>query len=193
MVFDKEYFEGDLIGRTLPWGYSYYERWYRYDGVSSKGEYWKDKAQYLYQRLELLDKTVLDIGCAKGFLVSDLRDQNVNIWGIDISEYAISQVEIGVKKYIACLDALSYLEEIDKQRIDVIVSLRFLSCLQDKEYIKRLIYHMNRVSKQQYHVIDETLSDKFYIQQSTEKWLQYDWKKGTILVSHETGKETKKR
>lgn len=190
MIFDKEYFDGELVGKTLPWGYSYYKRWYGFDGINSKGEYWKDKAQYLYSRLHLKDKKVLEIGCAKGFLVADLRELGVEVWGIDISSYATSQIEEQVKKYICCSDAFLYLEELKEKSIDVIISLRFLSCLHDTMYVRKLIQHMNRVSYLQYHVIDETL--RFYVQKPIQEWLEYDWKPSTILVSYETGKEAEK-
>ena len=36
--------------------------------------------------------TVLDAGCAMGFLVEALRDRGVDAVGVDVSEYAISQV-----------------------------------------------------------------------------------------------------
>ena len=41
---------------------------------------------------DLAPKTVLDVGCAFGFLVEALIDRHVDARGIDISEYAISQV-----------------------------------------------------------------------------------------------------
>jgi len=44
-------------------------------------------------------KTAIDIGCAKGFLVEKLRENEVEAYGIDISEYAISEVENSVKPY----------------------------------------------------------------------------------------------
>jgi SAM-dependent methyltransferase len=37
-------------------------------------------------------RTVLDAGCAMGFLVEALRDRGVEAFGFDISEYALSQV-----------------------------------------------------------------------------------------------------
>ena len=37
-------------------------------------------------------RTVLDAGCGIGFLVEELRKRDVDAYGIDISEYAISQV-----------------------------------------------------------------------------------------------------
>ena len=44
-------------------------------------------------------KTVLDAGCAYGYLVEALRDRGVEAYGVDISEYAISQVAEHIKPY----------------------------------------------------------------------------------------------
>jgi SAM-dependent methyltransferase len=41
---------------------------------------------------ELQPHSVLDAGCAMGFLVEALRQRGVDAWGIDISEYAIQNV-----------------------------------------------------------------------------------------------------
>ena len=45
--------------------------------------------------------TVLDAGCALGFLVEEFRRLGVKAYGIDISEYAISQVDESVKEFCA--------------------------------------------------------------------------------------------
>ncbi len=37
-------------------------------------------------------RTVLDIGCAMGFLAEAFRQRGVQAYGIDISEYAINQI-----------------------------------------------------------------------------------------------------
>jgi glycosyltransferase involved in cell wall biosynthesis len=42
---------------------------------------------------------VMDIGCAKGFLVEHLRDCGVEAYGIDISPYAISEVRPDIQPY----------------------------------------------------------------------------------------------
>ncbi|MCL9635831.1 methyltransferase domain-containing protein [Bacillus zanthoxyli] len=42
---------------------------------------------------------VLDVGCAKGFLVENLRDMDVDAYGFDISEYAISQVREDIQPF----------------------------------------------------------------------------------------------
>jgi SAM-dependent methyltransferase len=46
-------------------------------------------------------KTVLDAGCAHGILVEALRERGVDAWGIDASEYAISQAKEHVGEYTA--------------------------------------------------------------------------------------------
>lgn len=48
---------------------------------------------------DLRPTTVLDAGCAKGFLVEALRERGVEAWGIDVSEHAISEVDESVREY----------------------------------------------------------------------------------------------
>jgi hypothetical protein len=44
-------------------------------------------------------RTVLDAGCAMGFLVEGLRQRGVEAYGVDISDYAIGQVHPDVRPY----------------------------------------------------------------------------------------------
>jgi SAM-dependent methyltransferase len=80
---------------------------------------------------DLHPASVLDAGCAMGFLVEALHRRGVEAWGIDISEYAISHVHASVRdrcsvasltdplprRYdlIACIEVLEHLpaEEVD--------------------------------------------------------------------------------
>lgn len=48
---------------------------------------------------DIAPRRVLDAGCAMGFLVETLRDRNVEAWGVDVSEYAIAQVDDRVKPF----------------------------------------------------------------------------------------------
>ena len=48
---------------------------------------------------EIRPKNTLDVGCAKGFLVEALRDRGVEAFGIDISEFAISEVRPDIQRY----------------------------------------------------------------------------------------------
>lgn len=84
LKFGFEYFDG-----TREQGYG----GYRYDGR------WVAVAKRLVDLYRLKPGSrVLDIGCAKGFLIKDLLDvlPGVEAWGIDISEYAIRNAHPGV-------------------------------------------------------------------------------------------------
>jgi GT2 family glycosyltransferase/SAM-dependent methyltransferase len=67
-------------------------------------------------------KTVLDAGCAMGFLVEGLRQREVEAYGIDISEYAIENVHPEIKPY--CW--VGSIAEPFQQTYDLIVSIEVL-------------------------------------------------------------------
>lgn len=45
------------------------------------------------------DQTVLDFGCAKGYLVKAFRLLHRQAWGVDVSEYAIANADPVIKKF----------------------------------------------------------------------------------------------
>jgi SAM-dependent methyltransferase len=82
---------------------------------------------------EINPRTVLDAGCALGFLVEALRQRGVEAFGIDISEYAISKVLPELQAYcrlgsvtdplpqkydlIVCIEILEHLMPRDAERV----------------------------------------------------------------------------
>ena len=64
-------------------------------------EHWNEFFGIIADRIvsDLHPKTVLDAGCAMGYLVAALRDRGVEAYGLDISEYAISMVRDDIKPY----------------------------------------------------------------------------------------------
>jgi len=82
--FDREYFDG-----TREQGYG----GYRYDGR------WLPIAEDIVAHFGLRPgDRVLDVGCAKGFLVKDLMKAcpGLEVFGIDISDYAVRHCELEV-------------------------------------------------------------------------------------------------
>jgi SAM-dependent methyltransferase len=77
--YGKIYFDGD---RDFGYG------GYRYDGR------WLPVAQDIIHHFNLKpgDK-VLDVGCAKGFLVKDFLSFGIDAYGVDVSEYALLNCE----------------------------------------------------------------------------------------------------
>ena len=86
---------------------------------------------------QIRPRTVLDVGCAKGFLVEALRDRGVFAYGIDISEYAISEVREDIKPYCKVQSLLEPLEG----RYDLIICIEVLEHL-PKEEGRRAIANM---------------------------------------------------
>ena len=64
-------------------------------------EHWVEFFGMIADRIvcDLHPKTVLDAGCAMGYLVAALRDRGVEAYGIDISEYAISRAREDIRPY----------------------------------------------------------------------------------------------
>lgn len=71
---------------------------------------------------DLRPSSVLDAGCAMGFLVEALRERGVEAWGVDVSEFAISQVDESVREFCS----VASLAEPLRRRYDLIVSVEVL-------------------------------------------------------------------
>jgi D-inositol-3-phosphate glycosyltransferase len=90
--YDEEYFV--QYGRG-PFSYQTSAPYRR--GESLWREYFGQIADLIVS--ELAPRTVLDAGCAIGFLVEALRERGVEAWGVDISEYAIEQVPETIRPF----------------------------------------------------------------------------------------------
>jgi len=71
---------------------------------------------------DLQPTSVLDAGCAMGFLVEALRNRGVEAFGVDVSEYAISQAHDSVREFCS----VASLAEPLPRRYDLIVSIEVL-------------------------------------------------------------------
>ena len=81
---------------------------------------------------QLEPETVLDAGCAKGFLVAALAERGVDATGVDISEYAVEQAVSGAKgrvrsgslveplegrwDLVTCIEVLEHMSPAETQR-----------------------------------------------------------------------------
>jgi SAM-dependent methyltransferase len=124
-VFDEKYFEDGVRNRV-----SAYEN-YRWMPERSIRE-----ASSIINNITFT--TVLDFGCAKGFMVHALRLLGKEAHGVDVSEYAVTNCHPKVKEYLTVVDtaedikggwdliiAKDVLEHIPKEEIpSVLTALR---------------------------------------------------------------------
>ena len=85
--FGKEYFDGDRL--------------YGYGGYSYHPRFWQATVKRFRDYYRLVEEaSVLDVGCAKGFMLHDFKElmPKLTIAGIDISEYAIEHAIETVRK-----------------------------------------------------------------------------------------------
>ena len=85
-----------------------------YENYSWKPDLTLPMADHLKRALRVKEgDTVLDVGCARGYLVKALRMRGVNAFGYDSSEWAIENCDEAVKGYVS--------REIPDGRFDHIV------------------------------------------------------------------------
>lgn len=95
-IYDKDYFEtGIQSGKS---GYQNY---------SWMPELTIRMAYYLIKELGISpDDKVLDFGCAKGYLVKALRILDINAYGVDVSNYAVSKADSEVAPYLNVISSV---------------------------------------------------------------------------------------
>ena len=71
-------------------------------------------------------KTVLDAGCARGYLVAELRKRGVEAYGVDISTYAIESAPSEIAPYLCVQSLTDPLPKHFPQKFDLVVSLEVL-------------------------------------------------------------------
>ena len=152
--FGREYFDGD---RGQGYG------GYRYDGR------WIPIAESMrdFYRLKAGDR-ILDVGCAKGFLLHDFRKvvPGVLVVGIDVSSYAIEHAIGDVRPFcvVGTADALPYPDA----SFDLVVSvntihnLELLSCGEAIREIERVGRRFKYVQVDSYRTEEE--------RQKFERW-----------------------
>lgn len=143
--FGREYFDGD---RTQGYG------GYRYDGR------WAPVARRLRDFYGLTAAhRVLDVGCAKGFLLHDLRQvvPGITVAGLDISAYAIEQAGADVRPLLqrGTAAALPYPD----RAFDLVVSINVVHNL-DRAGCVAAVREMERVSRRfKYLQVDSFLTE----------------------------------
>ena len=95
--------ESRKIGRKFGFDYFDGDRNYGYGGFSYNPKFWQPVIPTITEKYKL-DKSsnVLDVGCAKGFFLYDLKlaVPGINFTGVDISDYAVANSIPEIKPYL---------------------------------------------------------------------------------------------
>ncbi|NGX59022.1 MAG: 23S rRNA (guanine(745)-N(1))-methyltransferase [Chlamydiae bacterium] len=131
--FGKEFFDG--------------ERSTGYGGFSYHPRFWQPVVPTFQKYCDLSAQSkVLDVGCAKGFMLHDFMEliPGIEVKGLDISSYAIENALESVKPFIEVADA-RYLPFADNS-FDLVISINTIHNLEIEE-LKLALQEIERVSR----------------------------------------------
>ncbi|NII23508.1 class I SAM-dependent methyltransferase [Pseudoflavitalea sp. X16] len=89
-------------------------------------------------------KKILDLGCAKGFLVDVLRQNGYDAYGTDISEYAIKSCPPGLTPFLQVCDLNTDRIPFPDSFFDIIVCMGTLEYVENQEHA---LQEINRILK----------------------------------------------
>lgn len=123
--FGKEFFDG--------------ERRTGYGGFSYQPRFWQPVVPTFQAYYGLTSSSsILDVGCAKGFMLHDFAEliPGITVKGIDISDYAIQNALIDVRPHVQVADARQL--PFTDQSFDLVVSINTIHNLDRADLILAL-------------------------------------------------------
>ena len=131
--FGKEFFDGD--------------RKHGYGGFTYNPKYWQSVIKDFKRYWNLnSSSSILDVGCAKGFMLYDFSKAipGISLRGIDISHYAINNSMLEIKSFLQIANAKKL--PFPDNSFDVVISINTIHNL-EKTDCARALQEIIRVSK----------------------------------------------
>ncbi|MBN2711674.1 MAG: class I SAM-dependent methyltransferase [Planctomycetes bacterium] len=123
--FGKDFFDGD--------------RKNGYGGFSYSPRFWQPVIPTFKEHFRLdADSSVLDVGCAKGFMLHDMAEMipGITVAGIDISEYAVENAIEDMRPFVQVADAKEL--PFEDKSFDVVISVTTIHNLERDDCAKAL-------------------------------------------------------
>ena len=139
--FDKRYFDGDRL--TGYGGYNYHPR------------FWAEAVKRFRDHYQIADDAwVLDVGCGKGFMMHDFKNlmPNLNIRGVDVSEYAIENALEDMKPFVQTGNAKEL--PFEDNSFDLVISINTIHNLPLEE-CKQALREVERVSRKDAFIVND--------------------------------------
>ena len=165
--FGKEFFDGD--------------RRHGYGGFTYHPRFWQPVVPTFRDYYSLTgESAVLDVGCAKGFMVRDLKEliPGISVNGIDISDYAIGCAEEDISDDLKVADAREL--PFDDASFDLVVSINTIHNL-DREGVVQALGEIERVSRSFSYVT----VDAYRNEEERERMMKWNLTARTILSDSE--------
>jgi SAM-dependent methyltransferase len=131
--FGEAFFDGDRL--------------YGYGGYNYHPRFWQETVRRFRDHYGLAgDAAVLDVGCAKGFMLHDFKElmPGMTVAGIDISKYAIENTFEPVAEFVRAGDAKELPYEDDS--FDLVIAINTVHNLPLEE-CKQALREIERVSR----------------------------------------------
>jgi len=129
---------------------SYYDRDYfeskeRKSPLHSEAPFWNSvliaKLVERALQFEKLDRSVVDVGCAKGEVVRELRNLGIDALGVEVSEYAIRN---SVTAHILMSDLSSRLPFLPSKRVNCVCSWEVFEHIEESK-IDTLLFNVREM------------------------------------------------
>ena len=182
----------EIIRISREFGFEYFDgsREYGYGGYRYDGR-WLPVAQDMIAHWKLRPGMyVLDVGCAKGFLVKDMMQVCLGLegFGLDVSGYALNHCQPEVRGRLVCGNALKL--PFPDRSFDAVISINTLHNLRRAECVEAL-REIQRVSKNNNAYVQ---IDSYLTQNEREIFLEwaltpytYDYPEGWLELFREAG------
>lgn len=131
--FGREFFDGD--------------RSYGYGGFSYQPRFWQPVVPAFRDFYDLRSgSTLLDVGCAKGFMLHDFHSliPGIEVRGVDVSDYAIAHSLPAVKEFMQIADARDL--PFADNSFDLVISINTIHNLESDDCVIAL-KEIERVSR----------------------------------------------
>lgn len=161
--YGKEFFDGDRI--------------HGYGGFYYNARFWQPVIPDFKAHFNLTAKSsILDVGCAKGFMLYDLRQliPGISVTGLDISQYAIDHALDELKPHLMVGNALEL--PYENSSFDVVTSINTVHNLDEADCAKALL-EIDRVSRGKAFITVDAYRDE----QEKERMLEWALTAKTIM------------